>query len=536
MPTGRRALAEALESRCLRAATLPEVFGGGGFDNVERVIELRDGSKVVTGLFSGSVDFDQTGGTAVLTARGDTDIYVASYATDGSLNWVTQIGGDYHAKEMSQYGKRDIQLNQARFARYVGRVSGQPRLAGEYVNDIARDDAGNVYLVGSFRSTITAGSETLTANADYTSSYYDGLVLKISTTGQVSWAQQIGGGFDDDAMSVGVDRYGAAYVGGYFSREADIGGELPKNPLLKTDGRDGGYVIRLTTDGDLAWAYSFDSNSVGQDERNAVNDIAVTRSGEVYFAGSFAADADFASGPNAEYVLKANDKTDSVVGKLNRKGRMVWAESTGSDDYDANTNIALDASGHVYTLGYFSEEMDVNPLADVTTIFTPEVEDGDNHPEFSDLLVSKFTSDGTPVWQAQLGSAYIETAADLTVAADGAVYVTGSYFYEMDLAPGKTKYVVESVRTNDGSIKDKNTRFGRNESYDWFVSKLSPNGKFVTGKSLGHADDDYAGGLTVFADGSLAVYGRIVDSDIPDRDDRQEQAWIYEMSPNLKML
>ena len=190
----------------------------------------------------------------------------------------------------------------------------------------------------------------------------------------------------------------------------------------------------------------------------------------------------------------------------------------------------------MFTAGYFSDEVDINPLPDVTNVIEPTAEEEDENPEFSDLLVSKFTSDGEPVWQAPIGGQYIEVIGDLRVGADDSIYLTGSYFGEIDLAPGRSRYVLESVRTNDGSIKDQNTDFGRNESYDWFAVRLSQRGKFVAGASFGLADDDYNGGFTPLADGSFLFYGRQVDSTIADRDDRHEQAWIYQVSPNLKRL
>lgn len=530
-------MTEALEPRRLLAADFPFIFGGGGFDNAQKTVQTRNGDLIVTGLFSGTANFAAAGQRgAFLTAQGDTDIFVADYAADGTLKWAIRIGGEYSDTILRDFDERDVQLNQSRFSRYVGRVGAQPREAGEYAKDIAVDADGNIFLAGSFRETIRAGRFRLTADQTFTADYHDALVMKIDPTGHVNWAHQFGGAFDDVAMSLGVDRTGSPTVGGYYSRQVDFDPSRATQ-VLETEGRDAGFVLRLTTDGDFGWVYQVESDAIGTDERNAVNDIAVTRRGEVYFAGSFAAEADFAPGREDELLLEADDKTDAFVAKLSRRGGIEWARRTGGDNYDANSAIALDADGNVYTAGYFSDEADIDPREDVETIVeaTPRDPD-DSSPTFSDLLITKLTPDGEPVWINPLGGGQIEAVADLTIGMDGSVYTTGSFFDQVDLAPGRAEFLLDSTRVNGDSIKDDNARFGRNESYDFFVSRLSPRGKFVSAARFGGADDDYAAGLTPLADGTLLLSGRIVSATPPDRDDRQEQGVIEQLAADLSIL
>ena len=535
MPSARSAAFESLERRRQFAAGFPHVFGGAGFDNAQKITTDSTGI-VVVGQFSGTTNFSAPGARArTLTARGDTDVYVARYDLGGALQWAVRVGGDFTNKDFDRFTRRDVEISQNRLNRYIGRVGSQVRNAGEYANDVAVDASGNVYVVGAFRDSIRVGDTTLTADQTYTSSYYDAMVLKFSPTGQLTWARQYGGAFDDDAMSVGVDGNGDVTVGGYYQRTAKLdqagGGQI----FTTDDGRDAGLILRFSAGGKLAWSYQFESEAIGTDERNAVNDIAVTRRGEVVFVGSFASDADFQPG-KSEYILKSQDKTDAVVGRLNRKGALVWAESTGGGDYDANSAVTLDADGNIYTAGYFSDDSDVDPRPDVEKIYTATPEDTkENRPKFSDVLVSKLSADGTPAWQAQLGGGYIETVGDITVGPDGGVYTTGSFFNTADFDPGRTDFLLSSTEVNTKSIKDDNTTFGRNESYDWYVSKLSPRGKFVAARQFGEADDDYGAGAVGFTGDTLLVYGRAVKA-VGDREDRQEQSLIYQVSENLKIV
>ena len=535
MPSARRAACESLEARRQFAAGFPHAFGGAGFDNAQKI--ATDGTgMVVVGQFSGTTNFAAPGARArTLTARGDTDVYVARYDLSGALQWAVRVGGDYEDKDLERFTRRDVQISQNRLNRYIGRVGSQVREAGEYANDVAVDSGGNVYVVGAFKESIRVGDTTLTADQTFNSDFYDAMVLKFSPTGQLTWARQFGGAFDDDALAVGVDASGNVTLGGYFQRQAKLDGAAGGQSFFTDDGRDAGLVLRLSASGKFAWSYQFESDAVGTDERNAVNDIAVTRRGEVVFAGSYASDADFQPG-RSEYILEAEGKTDAVVGRLNRKGGLVWAESTGGEEYDANSAVTLDADGNIYTAGYFYDESDVDPRPGVEKIYTAVSEDDDDsNPTFSDVLVSKLSADGTPAWQAQLGGGYIETVGDITVGPDGGVYTTGSFFNTADFDPGRTNYDLSSIDVNTKSIKDDNTEFGRNESYDWYVSKLSPRGKFVAARQFGEADDDYGAGAVGFAGDTLLVYGRAVKA-VGDREDRQEQSVIYQISKELKIL
>ncbi|MGN6725921.1 MAG: outer membrane protein assembly factor BamB family protein [Tepidisphaeraceae bacterium] len=542
MPTARfRAPAtEPLENRTLFAASAPlypYTFGGPGFDNVQKAIITPTGDTLITGLFSGTVNFDRAGGKAgVRTAQGDTDIYVAEYTPAGALKWVTQIGGDYTDKYMQKFDKRDLPINQSQLSLFVGKVGEQPRGAGEYVNDIVADAAGNVYLAGDFKRTITAGKFSLTADETFTSDYYDAMVLKLSSTGQVTWVNQTSGPFDDAAMTLGLDGSGTPIVGGYFQRQAAFDTTRGKK-IYETNGRDGGYVTRLDpATGKVVWEYQFVSRATGQDERDAVNGIVVTSRGDVYLAGTYAYKANFDENVT-NYTLRSEGKTDAFLAKISRKGAFQWALSTGGKQNDGNSAITMDAQGNIYTAGYFSDKVDVNPLPNVETDYEATVEPGHKSATFPDILVSKFAPDGTPVWQDQMGGPYFEIVAGITVDAQGGVDTVGSFFNTADFAPGKAVFNLNSAEVAYGdSIKDLNTSFGRHESYDWFVSRLSPRGKFVNAVRIGGGDDDYASGISVDNNGNLLIAGRATSTKPTDRKDRNEQALIELLSPELNVL
>ena len=75
------------------------------------------GNAITVGAFHGSADFDPGPGTRILTSSGSSDAFITKLAPDGGLVWAVSVSG-----------------------------------GGSIVaNDVALDDAGNLYVIGSFQ-------------------------------------------------------------------------------------------------------------------------------------------------------------------------------------------------------------------------------------------------------------------------------------------------------------------------------------------------------------------------------------------------
>lgn len=69
--------------------------GGTGSIAGMRTVTDADGSALVTGFFSGAIDFDPGAGTTSLSSLGQsgaTDVFTARYSAGGALQWVTRFG------------------------------------------------------------------------------------------------------------------------------------------------------------------------------------------------------------------------------------------------------------------------------------------------------------------------------------------------------------------------------------------------------------------------------------------------------------
>lgn len=154
-----------------------------------------------------------------------------------------------------------------------------------------------------------------------------------------------------------------------------------------------------------------------------------------------------------------------------------WANSMGGSGVDVGTHIATDASGNIYTVGYFESTGDFDPGPGVVTLTSTGLED---------VYIMKQSSSGTLIWARSIGGANTDMPAGIGVDNSGNVYVSGYYGGVVDLDPSAASYTFFA-----GSI-------------EVFVLKLDANGNFVWGQSMGSGGNDKA--MSMCVDGSGNVY------------------------------
>src|SRR5262245_28390307 len=71
-----------------------------------------------------------------------------------------------------------------------------------------------------------------------------------------------------------------------------------------------------------------------------------------------------------------------------------WAKRMGSTNYDNPEDMVIDASGNVYTIGYFNGTADFNPGGAVFNLTSPGGRD---------VFISKLDANGNFVWAKQMG-------------------------------------------------------------------------------------------------------------------------------------
>ena len=213
---------------------------GSGYEFVKAIAADASGNAILTGYFSGTVDF----GGGLLSSAGQDDVFVAKFSAAGAHLWSMSAGGT----------------------------------AEEVVADLALDASGNVILTGTFYGSVDFGTGLL-MNAG---GGPDIFLVKYSSDGSPLWSERFGGTFGangDSAAGVAVDRNGNILLTGQEADGMTFGG----SPLLLASAT---YVAKLTPDGAPIWSQAFAAStgtSVATDGSNVI--VAGGLKGTANFGG-----------------------------------------------------------------------------------------------------------------------------------------------------------------------------------------------------------------------------------------------------------
>jgi hypothetical protein len=241
----------------------------------------------VTGYISDSAWFADS--SVLATTSGDKDIFLARYDTSGALSWVASHGG----------------------------------LFDDFGNSLTSDPAGNIYLAGTFDSSMTfMGSNVLSAGK------MDAYVAKISPAGSLVWIKTFGGPAFDGIKHV---RYNNSklVITGFYQGDAAFGSDT----LRSSDEFDQNlFVAALDNAGDVIWATG--CGGVNFEQGNAVE---VTGDGHVYAVGSFLGTGIFGQ---TKYDSYGSD--DAILLRLDSQGRVEVDASQASMPLSVFPNPAKD--------------------------------------------------------------------------------------------------------------------------------------------------------------------------------------------------
>jgi hypothetical protein len=161
-----------------------------------------------------------------------------------------------------------------------------------------------------------------------------------------------------------------------------------------------------------------------------------------------------------------------------------WAGQAGGSDYDSGNALAVDASGNVYTAGYFASVTDFDQGPATATL---------SCAGSYDAYLSKFDASGNFVWVRHVAASDAgSTSYALGVKTDagGNVYVAGVFNGTNDFDPG--------VATNTVTA---------NGNDDTFISKFDASGNLYWVNTFGGTGSDALNGICLDASGNVYVTG-----------------------------
>ncbi|HEX6428217.1 MAG TPA: SBBP repeat-containing protein, partial [Niastella sp.] len=336
-------------------------------------------------------------------------------------------------------------------------------ITAEFVHGITSDAAGNVYVTGEFNGTVDfdpgPGTQILTATGA------DIFICKFDASGNLVWVKSIN---QEGGYSIAVDVAGNVYTTGLFGGTIDFDPGPGTYPLTSAGSSDI-FVSKLDASGNFVWA-----KAMGGANYEQGNSIAVDAAGNVYTTG-ITDGGDFDPGPGTQLLTGR-----TFISKLDAAGNYVWAASLAAAN---GYSIAVDATGNVYTTGYFanaSADFDPGPG-------TYNVPYGGN----ADIFISKLDASGNFVWAKSMGGANDDVGGSLALDASGNIHITGAFQNSVDFDPGPGTTTL-TTSTNVSDI---------------FVSKLDASGNLLWAKSMGSSSVDEGVSLAVDAVGNVYTVG-----------------------------
>lgn len=297
-------------------------IGSSGEDEAHAMLVEPSGDIVLTGFFTGTVDFDPGAGAAVLVSRGGRDGFVARYGADGTFKNVVQFGG----------------------------------VEDDAGNAMARTVEGDLIVGGEFRSAATFGSAlaplllTSAGDADF-------FVERLSPQLGTQWAIRGGGtGFDAVGLnSLQVDGLGRILVAGSFSGVADLD---PSVGAILVTSQGGSDVFLARYDGTGVWAGI--AREFGGSGSESVDNMVLDAAGNLYLAGWFQNSVDFDPGAGTHVVTAygIQGAGDGYVLSLNNLAEFRWVDPIGSviageGNLGITSGLALQSNGSLWAVGRF---------------------------------------------------------------------------------------------------------------------------------------------------------------------------------------
>jgi Secretion system C-terminal sorting domain/Beta-propeller repeat len=271
---------------CISQLMVLSVSASNAISNASGRSNATDGSGNVymTGGFSSaSITF----GTITLTnaASGYMDMFIVKYDANGNVLWAKSAGGS--------------------------NTDGP--------GSIATDGSGNVYVIGTFRSSsITFGTITLT----FAGGMGDMFIVKYDSSGTVLWATSAGGSDYDNPHGIATDGGGNVYVtGGFLSPSITFGTTTLTNA---TSGYEDMFIVKYTASGNVLWA-----KRAGGSSNDMGYSIATDGSGNVFVTGSFLSSSITFGTITLSNTNGNTGDGDMFIAKYDPDSNVPWAKCAG---------------------------------------------------------------------------------------------------------------------------------------------------------------------------------------------------------------
>ncbi|MEJ1929929.1 S8 family serine peptidase [Nostoc sp. NIES-2111] len=272
----------------------------------------------------------------------------------------------------------------------------------ERFNRVRTTPAGDHFVAGGFTQT-TSFSGATTALSLTAAGGVDGALVKYNRAGIPQWAVRFGGAGDDEVLGLAVDKFGYAYVSGYFTGTMTIVPVTGAGSTLTSAGGTDMFVAKIHPNTG-ALVYAFRMGASGNDRAEGIDVAPDLR---VYVAGSFVGTTAIGGISGTIIPLTSRGNSDAFLAKFTDIGTLYWAIQAGGTGNDFGYGAAADISGGGYLMGSYEGTATFNSSLAGTTPISKTVVGG------SDGFVLGVSITGGLSWVASMGGTTNENVRDV---------------------------------------------------------------------------------------------------------------------------
>ncbi|MEP4595209.1 MAG: T9SS type A sorting domain-containing protein [Cyclobacteriaceae bacterium] len=267
-----------------------------------------------------------------------------------------------------------------------------------YVNGIALDPFGAIYLGGNFQNPIELGDSTYNVRGRE-SFDSDMLLVKLSPEGEVLQVKNPGSRSDEYIYDIAINSDGVYAVGYFLNTSIEFDSTSFESPK-----RELGFIFKYSLDGRFEWANTFNAPIYSE-----AFSVTLNTRGEAIVSGYWFAN----NNGEREYIF---------ISKIGKDGEILNNQLVQGTEYIGS-----------YISGVFGRKRwdIVSSGEDVFLTAglhgSTEIEDLSYSPSgYRDVLILKFNEIGFPQWLSQGGGTGIESGISIT-SFNNSIYVAGEY-------------------------------------------------------------------------------------------------------------
>jgi hypothetical protein len=345
-----------------------------------------------------------TGDDAFLTTRvNGSDVFAVGYA--GSGNNIATSGAHQNTYDNMLDGM--VIKFDANGQRIWGTYYGGSN--DDYMDDIAFDQAGNIFISGITAS--SSGTVIATSNGFqpfFSAGLFDAFMVKFDPGGVRQWGTYYGGTGFDLGFNCATDKSGNVYLSGSTNSGAGISTVGSHQPAFG-GGTFDGFLVKFNTSGSRLWATYYGGSA---DEDGFACDTDTLEN--VYLAGGTASGSGIAAGVTHQTVYGGGSQ-DAYLVKFGNAGNRIWGSYFGGTGQENATGCVTDPEGNIYLSGNTTSTASIAYNAHQNAIGGGV-----------DAFIVRFHGSGVTQYRSYYGGSGDDFGTGVSVDAAGNLYLCGN--------------------------------------------------------------------------------------------------------------